>query len=226
MATGKATEKPRGKAGQFISKEKAENVSVEDLPSLVSKSSKMTGALKTLQKAKEEEELEKPLFSVSINNPISWLLKWFNQLRKKQTTTITFRLGIPLIALPVVITAFAALFFGLGKVTTPKEEVIVEKPVPVTVYPLSRVGTLRVIGSKPDITYYLILAGGEVLEMEPPSNIDLTQYDKKRILASGTYDSKKNILSVENVADLEVLPLKPVVLPTLVPSPTPIEPGV
>ena len=111
-----ASNQPRGKSGQFISREEAENVTEKDIPKLVHKSSKITGALKDLKDAKEDRDLEKPLVSVSVNNPISWFLKWLNKLKKRQTTTITFRLGVPLIALPVLIFAFAAVFFSLGKV--------------------------------------------------------------------------------------------------------------
>ena len=41
-----SSERPRGVAGRFLSKEEAENITEKDLPKLVHKSSKMTGALK------------------------------------------------------------------------------------------------------------------------------------------------------------------------------------
>src|SRR4030043_721201 len=197
MATSKASERVRGAGGKFISKEEAENITPESLPTLVHKSSKMTGALKDLQRLKEEEEFDKPLVSLSVNNPISWFMKWLNQLKKKQTTTFTFRLGVPLIALPVFITAFAAVFFGLGKITTPikTEEVIVETPQ--TVYPMSRAGTLAKIGDLPEITYYLIVTSGEAIELVAPVNIDLSKLLYKRILATGSYASIVNVVTVD-----------------------------
>src|SRR4030042_334035 len=109
-------------------------------------------------------------------------MKWLNQLKKKQTTTFTFRLGVPLVALPVFITAFAMVFFGLGKITTPvkTEEVIVETPIKV--YPMSRAGPLAKIGDLPEITYYLIVTSGEAMEIIAPVNIALPKLVSKRIL--------------------------------------------
>lgn len=215
------TDRPRGAAGKFISKEQAENVSEKDLPSLVHKSSQMTGALKTLKQAKEDEEIQKPLVSVSVNNPFAWLLKWINYLRKKQTTTFTFRMGIPLIALPILIAAFAGVFFSLGKITAPKVETSVEKPLES--YSLSRTGTLKNISEQGEPTYYLILSDGSAIKLEAPSNVDLSKLEGKRILATGNYTVATNTLVVDRVADMEVLPISPKLLPTVSPteSPTP-----
>ena len=206
----------RGAAGKFISKEQAENVSEKDLPSLVHKSSEMTGALKTLKQAREDEEIQKPLVSVSVNNPFAWLLKWINYLRKKQTTTFTFRMGVPLIALPVLIAAFATVFFTLGKVTTPQQEKVIEKS-PES-YSLSRVGMLKIIPSENEELFYLILSDGTAIKLQAPANTDLKKLEGKRILATGTYTVLNNTLVVDKVADMEVLPISPKLLPTVSPA--------
>jgi hypothetical protein len=132
-------------------------------------------------------------------------------------------LGVPLIALPVFITAFAAVFFGLGKITAPvkTEEVFVETPA--TTYPMSRAGTLAKIGETLEITYYLIVTSGEAIELIAPLNIDLSKLVNKRILASGSYDSIRNVLTVDKVTDLEILPLSPSMVPTIPVTPTPTE---
>jgi len=219
MAT---SDQPRGKAGQYISKEDAENVTEKDLPKLVHKSSKMTGALKDLKEAKEDKELDKPLVSLSLNNPIAWFMKWLNKLKKKQTTTITFRLGVPLIALPVLVIALATVFYSLGKLT--QENEIQETPV-ATEYPLSKAGLLKNIVKGDEMRYFLILSTGEVVELSVNEDIDLSLLDGKRILATGSYNSEDKILVVLSVADLEILPDSPNPLPdevitTLTPSPT------
>jgi hypothetical protein len=209
----------RGAAGKFISKEQAENVSEKDLPSLVHKSSEMTGALKTLKQAREDEEIQKPLVSVSVNNPFAWLLKWINYLRKKQTTTFTFRMGVPLIALPVLIAGFATVFFTLGKITTPQQENVIEKS-PES-YFLSKVGILKIIPSENEDLFYLILSEGTAIKLQAPANTDLKKLEGKRILATGTYTVLNNTLVVDKVADMEVLPISPKLLPTISVTETP-----
>ena len=211
-------DKPRGEAGKFISKEEAENITSEDLTELIHKSSKMTGALKDIKESEEEAKLEKPLVSVSVNNPISWFMKLVNQLKKKQTTTFTFRLGVPLIALPVLIAAFAGVFFGLGKLTTPKEEKIVEK-TPSSYY-VSRAGVLKIVEGAEKPVYFLVLSSGEALKLQPPENINLSKLSDKRIMASGTYTVETNTIDVENIADMELLPASPSPIPTVTPIPT------
>jgi hypothetical protein len=212
-------EKPRGSAGQFISEEKAKNITEEDLPELVHKSSTMTGALKDVKEAYEEKKLEEPLVAVKINNPLSWFMKVLNQLKKKQTTTITFRLGVPLIAIPVFVAALAGLFFGLGKITTKNEVIPTASPTPNIVM-ISKVGKLKVVRSGTNVDYFLILSGGDALRLALPSDADMGLYEGKRILASGVFDEANNILTVQKTSDMEVLIMSPKPIITQSPSPT------
>lgn len=216
------TDQPRGAAGKFISEEKAANVTPEDLPELVSKSSQMTGALKDLKQAKEEGEIERPLVSVNVNNPFSWILKWINTLRKKQTTTITFRLGVPLIALPVLVLALGSLFFSLGRITspTPTPTAIPQATPSATI--VSKVGQLKLIEKGEETEYFLLLPGGAALRLQIPSLVDTEALENKRILASGVFDSDSNTLKVDKLADLEVLPITPSPVPTAIPTPSPV----
>ncbi len=213
--------KPRGAGGRFISQSAVENLQEKNLPDLIHKSSKMTGALKDIREEAEEEELDEPILSVKVNNPFSRVLKWLNLLRKKQTTTFTFRLGVPLIALPVLITAFAAVFFGLGKITTKTEGVITTQNVQD--YPISRAGILKIVGVGQSAVYYLILPSGEALLLKVPENLALMEYDTKRILASGRYYAKDQVIVVDKIAGLEILPSTPTAVPTLIPPITPTE---
>jgi hypothetical protein len=203
--------KPRGAGGKFISEEKANNLTPENIPELVHKSSSMTGALKNLKEQKEEEELEKPLVSVSLNNPVTWLMKVINNLKKKQTTTITFRLGIPLIALPIFLAALAGLFFGLGKITTQ------EKTASLT--QISRAGTFKLTKEGNTTTSFLILPSGEAIKLELPEGTNVEELNGKRILVSGTITQDNPTLKVTNYADMEILPESPKPIPS--PNPTP-----
>ena len=206
-------EKPRGAGGQFISEEKAQNLTPTDLPDLINQSTQVTGGIKEIAKAKEEAEIEKPLVTVSVHNPIAWLMKVINNLKKKQTTTVTFRLGVPLIALPVIIAAIAGIFFGLGKYVN-KE---VPSPSPTasvipTPYLISKVGILKL---KSDQTYILILPQGNILTLTLPENSDLANMNNQRVLVTGMLDPTNRTLTISGPADIELL--RPII-----PSPSPL----
>jgi len=179
--------------------------------------------LKKLKDASEEKTLDEPLLDIKVNNPLSRLYKLLNQLKKKQTTTITFRLGIPLIALPVLITAFAGLFFGLGKVTTQPKEKIVEVEKEPDFVNVSKAGLLKIMVGDAESTYYLIMPSGEAIKLNIPSSFNVSNYDGKRILATGKYYTKDQLIVVDSISGLEVLPLRPSPIPTQIPTPTPSE---
>jgi hypothetical protein len=116
----------------------------------------------------------------------------------------------------VLIAAFATVFFTLGKVTTPQQEKVIEKS-PES-YSLSRVGMLKIIPSENEELFYLILSDGTAIKLQAPTNIDLKNLEGKRILATGTYKVLNNTLVVDKVADMEVLPISPKLLPTVSPA--------
>jgi hypothetical protein len=190
-----------------------------DISKLSSQSTKMTGALNDLAEAKEEAEIEKPLVSVSVNNPLSWLMKLINKLKKKQTTTFTFRLGVPLIALPVIIAAIAGLFWSLNKTApTPSPSTTPEPTIQVPVQ-ISKVGILKL---KADASYVLILPQGNTLPLTLPKNSDLDAMNNKRVLVTGMFDGVKNVLTVATSSDIELLRVVPSPTETpIITSPTP-----
>ncbi len=213
--------KSRGSAGRFISSEDAKNITSEDLPELVHRSTKMSGALKDLQEEKENAEFDKPLVSVSVNNPVSWFQKLLNQLKKKQTTTLTFRLGVPLIALPVLITAFAGIFFGLGKITNKNDSKIEPTPTETVEFNVTKTGILKKIMTDSSNAYYLFLNNGEVIKIIAPEEVKLSSLYGKRILASGVMNVIENTLTIHEIADLEELPVSPIPVPTILITDTP-----
>ncbi|MGD0523331.1 MAG: hypothetical protein ABSA43_02120 [Candidatus Microgenomates bacterium] len=187
-----------------------------DISKLANQSTKMTGGLNDLEEAKEEAEATKPLVTVSVNNPLAWLMKVINKLKKKQTTTVTFRLGVPLIALPVIIAAIAGVFYGLGKATPSPTPIPSILPTP---YQISKVGILKL---KADASYVLILPQGNTLSLTLPQNSDLTNMNNKRVLVTGMFNQQQNVLTVGNSSDIELLKPIPSTTPILPsPSPTP-----
>ena len=188
-----------------------------DITKLANQSTKMTGGLNELEEAKEEAEATKPLVTVSVNNPLAWLMKVINKLKKKQTTTITFRLGVPLIAIPVIVAAIAGAFFGLGKyansaITPTSTPTPTATPVP-SPYSISKVGILKL---KADSSYVLILPQGNAIALILPKDLDVSAMNTKRVLVTGMFDGQKNVLTVGSPSDIELL--RP-----LIPSPSPVE---
>src|SRR3989338_10019833 len=71
-------------------------------------------------------EFEKPLVSVSVNNPFKRILYWLDQIRRHQTTTFAFKLSIPLIAIPILVFAI----FQVGRKAGISFQKAQESPTP------------------------------------------------------------------------------------------------
>lgn len=159
-------------------------------------------------------DFEKPLVQVSLNNPFKKILYWLNQIRKRQTTTLAFKLSIPLIALPVIIAGVFTLGRATGisfqKTQTPPVVVPSPKPDPI----ISRAGTLKIALSQ-QTKYLLALKNGELVVLLLPQTINLNQYNGKQVLVTGTYNSTANVLRVTDIAEVQVFNT------TVIPSPTP-----
>lgn len=173
-----------------------------------------TGTISTKSTIKTPEglevipELEKPMLSVTINNPFKKILYWINEIKKRQTTTLAFKLSIPLIALPVIL----AGVFTLGRfsgISFQKSQIPPLPPVspsesgskPVV---LSRAGTLRIAKGATVTRYLLALRNGEIVNLQIPTTIDLTKYANKQVLVTGTQDKATGILVVTDIAEIEV----------------------
>ncbi len=148
-------------------------------------------------------EFEKPLVSVSVNNPFKRVLYWLDQIRRHQTTTFAIKLSIPLIALPLVI----AGVFSLGRISgisfqkTQQPVVVVPSPKPDPI--ISRAGTLKIAVST-QTKYLLALKNGELVVLDIPQTINLSRYNDKQVLVTGTYNSTANVLKVTDIAEVQV----------------------
>lgn len=152
-------------------------------------------------------EFEKPLVSVTITNPFKKILYWLDQIRKHQTTTLAFKLSIPLIAMPVVILGV----FSLGRVygiNFQKSQEAQSLPIPkVSPQPdpiISRAGTLKIAVSSSQTRYLLALKNGELVVLDIPSTITLTKYKDKQVLVTGTYNRTANVIKVTDIAEVQV----------------------
>ncbi len=245
--------KLRDASGRFVkSGTKAEDTAV--------KSSKITGAGLVLSEMSEEIELEKPLLSFQVNNPLKRLLYWIKQIKQKQTTTFEFKVKVPLIALPVFLLVLGSaftFFFSLGKnsqevVQTQQSDIpLLSRITPIPTpspYMITKVGVLKasyqVLGvtivkkayavdaeSTPiptptlaptntptptptltptptPVTYRWVLLDKEenITIILNHTYLKLDNYVNKRVVITGLYDPKINILTLKKEKDIEILP--------------------
>lgn len=189
---------------------KKEKVQIVDRDGKVVSTATLKTKVETINGIPVDPTLEKPLISVTVTNPFKKVLYWLDQIRRRQTTTLAFKLSIPLIALPVII----AGIFSLGRLSGISFQKFqqVQKPLASTApaasaapsINLSRAGTLKIAKSATKTTYLLALRNGTLVNLEVPDYIDLTKYQNKQILVTGSYNSTTGVLTVTDIAEIEV----------------------
>src|SRR3989304_5290681 len=139
--------RPRDSQGRFIK-------STANPQEAVKTTIKIEGPVETITKG-PYSDLDKPLVSLSINNPFKKILYWLNDIKKKQTTTFDLKIKVPLIALPVFLAVIGGgfqLFFNLGKQSekqavssqpAPTPIIIVQPTKPPEPTLVSRLGTVK-----------------------------------------------------------------------------------
>jgi len=139
--------RPRDSQGRFIK-------STANPQEAVKTTIKIEGPVETITKG-PYSDLDKPLVSLSINNPFKKILYWLNDIKKKQTTTFDLKIKVPLIALPVFLAVIGGgfqIFFNLGKQSekqavssqpAPTPIIIVQPTKPPEPTLVSRLGTVK-----------------------------------------------------------------------------------
>ena len=170
-------------------------------------------------------EFEKPLVSFSISNPFRKILYWLDQIRKKQTTTFAFKVSVPLIALPVFIFAlfqvgkWSGLTFTRFQSATPvasASPTVTGSPSPVIHIEVSKAGTLKVAKGASQTRYLLSLRNGTLVPLEIPESINLSKYTNKQVLVTGLQNKETGVISVTDIAEVEVFNV------TEIPKATPV----
>lgn len=123
----KAKERLRDGDGKFVTK---------DTPpeETATKSVEVSGPIQVVKEALADPSIDKPLLSVTVNNPFRKLLQWIKEIKNKQTTTFEFKVKVPLIALPVFLVVLGSaftFFFNLGKETEKQNTKVSALPSPV-----------------------------------------------------------------------------------------------
>ena len=192
---------------------------MNDLNEEIKKSTEVTGALKDLKEAAEVEKDAKPIVEFKVNNPIARIVTWFRRLRKRQMTTFSMHLGIPLIALPIVIITLLAFIIALSSSTSKKQSsTIAPTSTPLALIELSKVGIFKVVKSDSRVDYFLVLDGGEAIKLKLPEGISLNEIINQKVIVVGKFDKEMNYLEVNNITLFEEP--TPTPKPTIEPIPT------
>lgn len=172
------------------------------------------------------EAKDEPLVNLTVQNPITNFKKWFEKLIGREGIDLRLKIH-PLTAISIA-AVIALGSFGLGWITQSRfvQEYIpgivpTITPTPVPTQDTAFTGVVRY--SQQFDRYYLEKPNGETVSLTAPTNISLTKLVGKRILAVGVLNLNTKILEVTDASDLEILPLSPSPVPTLIPSEINIE---
>jgi hypothetical protein len=211
MANYQTDETERDKTGQFI-KTPADEKGVAGIPPLFAASQTKTKTTGT----------EPPLISLQVTNPVTYLRIWWKKVISGEGVDIRLHIH-PLTAFGFVL-AIALGSFGAGRLSISDKPPIIRyeplptpTPTPVPIRPAAYAGNL--LYDNLTGTYYLLTNFGEAITLSVLPAVNLQTSVGKRVLAAGLYNPVSGILVVNNISNLEVLPLKPVTLPVVSPSP-------
>lgn len=194
---------PRGSKDKLIKSVKEAKGSLEVLSDFI--------------KAKEIED-DSSIIDIKIANPLKKIYELLQDIKKHQSTTLSLRFTIPLIALPV----FLLVAFQFGRESyicsqdfTTKKGVIklttVEKPVNQDGL-LSRIVTsFDIFNIKTPSTTYtyeeLVLLDdqvGTIVQVVPNKSLELGKFRDQTVLVSGIYSACTNILTLNSDKNITI----------------------
>lgn len=163
-----------------------------------------------------------PLVNFQINNPIPPIKRLLKRLFSNEEITIK----IP------ILTAIALVAFGLGGasgfLTALKIKLAEQIPVVATIFPTptpvatpnpwintTLFGTLTTQTSG---TFYLVLDGGDVVQLLAPENVNLKLLSGRKILATGEYSAESKTMKVLEASGLRTF-VSAAPVPTTKPEP-------
>ena len=177
---------------------------------------------------KDKQDLrkkEKPLVDIKVTNPITYIKSWWKRIIGNEGVEMKVKVK-PLTAIAIAIIV-VTVSFGVGKFVVPfnipffvytSDEKVKPQPTQNPYREAAFSGTLKYLNQSG--RYYLLTGSAEAIYLEVPDNINLSDYVGQRIVARGSYDGSLKTLVVGETSDMEVLPKKAEVIPTIVPEPT------
>ena len=161
-----------------------------------------------------------PLVDVKVNNPFVSFFNLLKQIKNHQSTTVSLRFTIPLIALPIVLLAA----FQLGRVQTTCS--------PVFSSQVGRIHILTIQVPKTESSWYspftnllpgnfvpqkatgfthenraiLLLSDGTTLSLIPIPGINLTDLNNMPVIVSGNYSACNKAITIDAPTNIQYLP--------------------
>ena len=145
-----------------------------------------------------KKRTDPPLLFLRVSNPITYIKRWWKRVVGNEG--VEFRLKVRPADSPII------------KYIPQLLPAPTSNPWRETAFS----GTLR--STNGDI--YLLTSESEALSLNIPSNLDLSNYIGKRILAKGLFNENQRLLKIISVENIELLSTKPQKIPTTIPSPT------
>ena len=172
---------------------------------LISSKTTTEGAAKIASDLISASEGDDPgtLIDIKITNPLKKIYELINEIKKKQSTTLSLKLTIPLVALPI----FLFVAFQLGK-----DQALCEQ------YFTSRIGTIKTLDVqeavetggllsklkiKSPTTVYehkqrtiLIDSVGSIITILNQKQVDISKYENTKVVITGTYSSCTDVITL------------------------------
>jgi len=200
----------RDMSGHFLKK-----IKETKLPPLVSTNDSVTS----------QKEIDPPVVNFRITNPLTYIKAWWKKIMGNEGVELSGHIKVrPMTAVAIPTFIILALVTGAISIGV-LVNYIANSPaapfVPAALLPTPTIdpwresaftGLLRQTGA----TYYLVTGDGEAITLSVPQNTSLQKYLGKRIFATGRYNSQTGVLIVNETSDLEVLPINPSVIPSIV----------
>lgn len=172
---------------------------------LISSKTEGEGAAKIVSDFISASEGDDPgtLIDIKITNPLKKIYELIQELKKKQSTTLSLKLTIPLIALPIFL--FAA--FQLGKDQALCEQYFTSKTGTIKTLDVEEAvetgGLLNKLRIRSPTTEYerkqrtiIIDSADNIITVLNHKTINVGKYENTRVVITGTYSSCTDIITL------------------------------
>ena len=172
---------------------------------LISSKTTTEGAAKIASDLISASEGDDPgtLIDIKITNPLKKIYELINEIKKKQSTTLSLKLTIPLVALPI----FLFVAFQLGKDQALCEQYFTSRIGIVKTLDVEEAvetgGLLSKLKIKSPTTIYehvqrtiLIDSVGSIITILNQKQVDISKYENTKVVITGTYSSCTDVITL------------------------------
>jgi len=171
----------------------------------------------TVEKIKPDlRKKDPPLVDVKVSNPVTYIKSWWKRVMGSEGLDIRIKIK-PVTAILISIVV-VCICLGL---TVPFKIPFLDQNAFSSSRETAFVGILRF--SVENNKFFLETNDSEVINLEIPQNLDLDDFVGRKVFALGSYDDNDRFLIVDNVSNLEIFPATSIPIPTIEPTPTPVE---